>query len=112
MDDLKTTGKPRQFETGAQRDNGDGKLRMSLVPHKALESVMMRYLQGAEAYGENNWRKGMKHSILYDSTMRHLMQDFKGDVSEDHLGAVLWNVMGMIWNRDNKPELDNRKDYE
>ena len=112
MDDLKTTGKPRQFETGAQRDNGDGKLCMSLVPHKALESVMLRYLQGAEAYGENNWRKGMKHSVLYDSAMRHLMQDFKGDASEDHLGAVLWNVMGMIWNRDNKPELDDRKDYE
>jgi hypothetical protein len=111
MNDLKTTGKPRQFETGAQRDNGDGKLRMSLVPHKALESVMLRYLQGAEAYGENNW-KGMKHSVLYDSAMRHLMQDFKGDASEDHLGAVLWNVMGMIWNRDNKPELDDRKDYE
>ena len=54
----------------------------------------------------------MKHSVLYDSTMRHLMQDFKGDASEDHLGAVLWNVMGMIWNRDNKPELDDRKDYE
>jgi len=112
MNDLKTTGKPRQFETGAQRDNGDGKLRMSLVPHKALESVMMRYLQGAETYGENNWRKGMKHSVLYDSSMRHFMEDFKGDVSEDHLGAVLWNVMGMIWNRDNKPELDDRKDYE
>ena len=112
MDDLKTTGEPRQFETGAQRDSGEGKLRMSLVPHKALESVMMRYLQGAETYGENNWCKGMKHSILYDSAMRHLMQDFKGDASEDHLGAVLWNVMGMIWNRDNKPELDDRKDYE
>ena len=40
------------------------------------------------------------------------MQDFRGDESEDHLGAVLWNVMGMIWNRDNKPELDDRKDYE
>jgi len=112
MDDLKTTGKPRQFETGAQRDNGDGKLRMSLVPHKALESVMMRYLQGAETYNEHNWKLGMKHSVLYDSAMRHLMQDFKGDASEDHLGAVLWNVMGMIWNRDNKPELDDRKDYE
>ena len=112
MDDLKTTGKPRQFETGAQRDSGEGKLRMSLVPHKALESVMMRYLQGAEAYNENNWKLGMKHSVLYDSAMRHLMKDFKGDASEDHLGAALWNIMGMIWNRDNKPELDDRKDYE
>jgi hypothetical protein len=104
MNKLKTTGSPRQFETGAQRDSGEGKLRMSLVPHKALSDVMMRYLQGAE--------KGMKHSVLYDSAMRHLMQDFTGDVSEDHLGAALWNIMGMIWNRQNKPELDDRKDYE
>ena len=112
MDDLKTTGKPRQFDTGAQRDNANGKLRMSLVPHKALEAVMMRYLQGAETYGQNNWKLGMKHSVLYDSAMRHLMQDFTSDESEDHLSAALWNVMGMIWNRDNKPELDDRKDYE
>lgn len=112
MNKLKTTGAPRQFETGAQRDNGEGKLRMSLVPHKALNDVMMRYLQGAETYGENNWKKGMKHSVLYDSAMRHLMQDFTGDVSEDHLGAALWNIMGMIWNRQNKPELDDREDYE
>jgi hypothetical protein len=104
MGKLKTTGKPRQFDTGAQRDNGDGKLRMSLVPHKALNDVMVRYIQGADAYGENNWKKGMKHSVLYDSTMRHLMQDFTGDDTED--------IMGMIWNRDNKPEMDDRKDYK
>jgi len=112
MEDLKRIGKPRQFDTGAQRDSGEGKLRMSLVPHKALNDVMMRYIQGADAYGENNWKKGMKHSVLYDSTMRHLMQDFTGDDSEDHLGAALWNIMGMIWNRDHKPEMDDRKDYQ
>jgi len=112
MDKLKQTGAPRQFDTGAQRDNADGKLRMSLVPHKALNDVMKRYLQGAETYGENNWKKGMKHSVLYDSAMRHLMQDFQGDDSEDHLGAALWNIMGMIYNRENKPSMDDRKIYE
>tara|TARA_E500000318_G_C3564810_1_gene215186 strand:+ start:1210 stop:1548 length:339 start_codon:yes stop_codon:yes gene_type:complete len=112
MDKLKQTGTPRQFDTGAQRDNADGKLRMSLVPHKALNKVMERYLQGAETYGENNWKKGMKHSVLYDSAMRHLMQDFQGDNSEDHLGAALWNIMGMIYNRENKPSMDDRKEYE
>jgi len=112
MKKLKITGNPRQFDTGAQRDCADDKLRMSLVPHNALNSVMKRYLQGAETYGENNWKKGMKHSILYDSAMRHLMQDFQGDCSEDHLGAALWNIMGMIYNRDFKPEMDDRKNYE
>ena len=112
MNKLKRTGIPRQFDTGAQRDNADGKLRMSLVPHKALNKVMERYLRGAETYGENNWKKGMKHSVLYDSAMRHLMQDFQGDDSEDHLGAALWNIMGMVYNRENKPEMDDRKEYE
>lgn len=112
MDKLKKTGEPRQFKSGAQRDNADGKLRMSLLPHKALSDVMLRYLQGSNEYGENNWKKGMNHSVLYDSTMRHLMNDFMNDDSEDHLGAALWNIMGMIWNRENKPELDDRKNYE
>lgn len=112
MDKLKKTGEPRQFESGAQRDNADGKLRMSLVPHEALSGVMLRYLQGSNEYGENNWKKGMDHSVLYDSTMRHLMKDFMRDESEDHLSAALWNIMGMIWNRENKPELDDRKNYE
>lgn len=100
-----------QFDTGAQRDDRTGKSRMSLVPHTALESVMQRYLQGAETYGCNNWRLGMKHSVLYDSAMRHLMADFQGDDSEDHLGAVLWNVMCMIQTRQEHPELDDRSDF-
>ena len=108
MSELKRTGPPREFDTGARRDNGEGKLRMSLVPHKALESVMVRYLQGAETYNEHNWKLGMKHSVLYDSAMRHLMADWVGDGSEDHLSAALWNIMGMIEFRETRPELDDR----
>ena len=54
----------------------------------------------------------MKSSVLYDSCMRHLMADWTGDVSEDHLGAALWNIMGMIDNRVNRPEMDDRKDFQ
>lgn len=109
---VKKTGKARQFDTGAQRDSAEGKPRMSLVPHGALKSVMMRYLDGAEAYGENNWKKGMKNSVLYDSAMRHMMAYWTGDESEDHLGAALWNVMGLIDNGESRPEMDDRKDFE
>ena len=45
------TEENRQFDTGAQRDTGEGKLRMSLVPQKELKRVMKRYLDGAEKYG-------------------------------------------------------------
>ena len=109
---VKKTGEARQFDTGAQRDSGEGKSRMSLVPHKALNDVMQRYLAGAEEYGENNWKLGMKNSVLYDSTMRHLMAFWTGDESEDHLGAALWNIMGLIDNVDKRPDMDDRKEFE
>ena len=109
---VKKTGEARQFDTGAQRDSGEGKSRMSLVPHKALNDVMQRYLAGAEAYGENNWKLGMKNSVLYDSTMRHLMAFWTGDESEDHLGAALWNIMGLIDNVDKRSDMDDRKEFE
>ena len=109
---VKKTGEARQFDTGAQRDSGEGKSRMSLVPHKALNDVMQRYLAGAEAYGENNWKLGMKNSVLYDSTMRHLMAFWTGDESEDHLGAALWNIMGLIDNIDKRPGMDDREEFE
>jgi len=109
---VKKTGEARQFDTGAQRDSGEGKSRMSLVPHKALNDVMQRYLAGADAYGKNNCKLGMKNSVLYDSTMRHLMAFWTGDESEDHLGAALWNIMGLIDNVDKRPDMDDRKEFE
>ena len=58
----------RKFKTGAQRDTGEGKPRMSLVPHEELTRLMHRYREGAEKYGENNWMKGMTTScLLYTS---------------------------------------------
>ena len=60
----------RQFNTGAQRDTGEGKPRMSLVPHEELTRLMHRYREGAEKYGENNWMKGMTTSVFYDSAQR------------------------------------------
>jgi len=105
---LKTTGQPRVFETGAQRDNATGKPRMSLVPHRALYGLMDRFLKGAETYNEHNWKLGMKHSVLYDSAMRHLMADWVGDDSESHLEAALWNICCMIELRETRPELDDR----
>ncbi len=46
-----------QFPSGAQRDDRKGKLRFSLLPHKEIDRVMKRFLDGAETYGENNWGK-------------------------------------------------------
>jgi hypothetical protein len=108
-DELKRTGEARQFETGAQRDSGEGKLKMSLMPLEPLKRVQKRYLDGANEYGANNWTKGMPISELYDSANRHMQDFWEGKTDEDHLAAAAWNIFGLMWTISNKPELDDRK---
>jgi hypothetical protein len=91
----------RQFDTGAQRDTGEGKLRMSLIPQQELKRVMKRYLDGAEKYGENNWMKGMPRSVFYDCMHRHLDAWWRGDDEEDHAAAVIWNMLCAMWTETN-----------
>lgn len=101
----------RHFASGAQRDTGTGKLRMSLVPQQELNRAMLRYLTGAEKYGENNWMKGMPLSVYYDSMQRHLSAWWSGDDSEDHAAAIVWNMLCAMWTETNLKELDDRNKY-
>lgn len=98
----------RHFESGAQRDTGDGKLQMSLLPHDELQRVLKRYKDGADKYGANNWKEGMPLSVYYDSAQRHMQAWWSGDTSEDHAAAVIWNMMGAMWTEKNKDSLDDR----
>lgn len=102
----------RQFDTGAQRDTGEGKLRMSLIPQKQLQRVMKRYLDGAEKYGENNWMKGMPMSVFYDCAHRHLAAWWAGETDEDHAAAVVWNMLCAMWTESNcdKPHSEHQND--
>ena len=104
----------RHFDTGAQRDTADGKLRMSLIPQRELERVMRRYLNGAEKYGENNWTKGMPLSVYYDCAHRHLSAWWNGEDDEEDLSYESNNIHkfarnyeGIIWNS-NKNRLEQR----
>ena len=101
----------RQFTTGAQRDTGDGKLRMSLIPHQELKRVMKRYLDGAEKYGENNWIRGMPLSVYYDSAHRHLEAWWRGDKNEDHAAAVAWNMLCAMYTERCNKYMDDRVDF-
>jgi len=109
----------RQFTSGAQRDTGDEKLRMSLIPQKELKRVMKRYLDGAEKYGENNWMKGMPLEVYYDCAHRHLEAWWRGEEEEDHAAAVVWNMLCAMWTEERSPHhladkgefLDNRHKF-
>lgn len=101
----------REFQTGAHRDTGEGKLRASLIPNSCLKRVAKRYLDGANKYGENNWTLGMKSSVYYDSLDRHLQAWWEGETDEDHMAAVAWNAFAIMWTEANKPELDDKGEF-
>lgn len=103
----KDSGERQEFETGMVRDTQTGKPRYDLVPVEAVERVAMLYMRGAEKYVENNWKKGQPYSRTYASLLRHIYAWRKGDTEEDHLAAVIWNAMSLMWYEQNKPELDD-----
>lgn len=92
----KDSGGRRSFDTGAVRDVDAGKPRYDLIPPHALRRVADLYARGASKYGENNWQKGIPTQQMLASAMRHLEAWRCGEGDEDHLAAVVWNVLAIM----------------
>lgn len=58
---------------------------MSTISAPVLLEVGVAMLEGARKYGRHNYRKvGVKGSVYYDATMRHLMDWWEGqDIDPD-----------------------------
>lgn len=91
------SGKREQFENGAVRDTQAGKARYDLIPPGPLRRVAMLYARGAEKYDDHNWTKGQPTSRILASLMRHVEDYRNGDTVEDHLAAVVWNAMAIMY---------------
>lgn len=96
----KDSGERHVWETGAQRDMQSGKPRYDLMPVSSMRRVAELYARGAEKYGEDNWQKGIPLRSTYASLFRHLMQWADGETDEDHLAAVVWNALTLMWTED------------
>ena len=103
----KDSGKRQSFSTGMVRDVQDGKPRFDLIPTEGLRRLADLYARGAEKYGDDNWKKGQPYSRAYASLFRHLIQWREGDRSEDHIAAVIFNAMAIIYYEENLPELND-----
>ena len=89
---LPDSGDRTAFDTGAVRDAMKGKGIPSMIPTCAIMAMARRFEDGATKYGADNWRKGIPTSRYCDAAYRHLMQCRDNDYSEDHFGAVMWNM--------------------
>lgn len=93
---IQDSGHRESFGTGAVRDTQDAKPRFDLLPPAALRRVAMHYANGAKKYSDRNWEKGIPVSRCYASALRHLLAFGEGAVLEDHLSAVVFNVLAII----------------
>ncbi|MFA7109712.1 MAG: dATP/dGTP diphosphohydrolase domain-containing protein [Sphaerochaetaceae bacterium] len=73
----------------------------------ALLGVAIQFEDGAEKYGDNNWRKGIPASRYIDSAVRHYLKWLRGDKDEPHNRACVWNLLACMWTCKNKPELND-----
>lgn len=104
---LKDSGQRSVYETGAQRDNHNGKGRFDLIPFQGLMRLARHYESGAKKYSDRNWEKGMNISRYADAAMRHLLKYMAGWNDEDHLAAIAWNVFAIMDHEARLPEMQD-----
>lgn len=98
-------GDRTKFDSGAVRDMHEGKGRFDLLPMCVLTRLAQHYENGCKKYGDRNWEKGIPCHSFADSAMRHLVKYMDGWTDEDHLIAAIWNLCGLAWNEEKRPEL-------
>lgn len=100
----------RIFESGAQRDSNQGKIRPDLISPYMLKALGKVLADGAGHYGERNWEKGMPLDVFKESAARHYVQWMANETDEDHAAKLIFNVMAYIHFRD-KPNKTNIYEY-
>lgn len=115
--EVKDSGERETYANGFVRDTEEGKpnyrdalLRLAenpgllefvntpgseLVPSEILVRTADHMQKGAEKYGKDNWRRarGLVAKMRFArSLLRHVVQLFQHDRSEDHAAAVIFNV--------------------
>lgn len=96
----------------AIREPSDGKGRYDLITPFGIQRLAKWYELGAQKYANRNWEKGIPFSRCIDSAKRHLDKFIMGMNDEDHLAAVIWNVMAIIHYEElGMTELDDMPHY-
>lgn len=78
---------PTVKDTNPKDAIGIRKAPMSTVPAAVLAEVGVAMLEGASKYGRHNYRvAGVRGSVYYDATMRHLMSWWEGEDTDPDSG--------------------------
>ena len=102
---IKDSGERTEFESGAVRDMHEGKGRLDLLPMCVLMRLSKLNENGSKKYGDRNWEKGIPAHCYVDSAFRHLVKYMDGWKDEDHLISAIWNLCGLAWTEEKRPDL-------
>lgn len=91
--------KPTYKPTNPKDAVGIKKAPLHVVPAVVLAEMGVGMAEGALKYGPYNWRKaGVRASVYYDATMRHLMrwwegEDFDKDSNLSHVTKAICSLV-------------------
>lgn len=103
--EIQDSGERTEFESGAVRDMHEGKGRCDLLPMCVMLRLARHYEAGAKKYNDRNWERGIPAHSFADSALRHIFKYMDGQNDEDHLIAAIWNLCGLAWTEEKKPEM-------
>ncbi|MEK6757724.1 MAG: dATP/dGTP diphosphohydrolase domain-containing protein [Nanoarchaeota archaeon] len=85
----------KELDSGAKRDNNEGKGAYELISPLALKRLALVYERGARQKGARNWENGVPFSRCAQSAIRHIFQFLEGMRDEDHLMQATWNLFAI-----------------
>lgn len=109
------SGAREQFDSGMVRDTEDGKLDYSLVLDGPMLKRWAAHLtKGAKKYAPRNWMKAAgqaEYDRFKRSFLRHAIAYLEGERDEDHAAAMIFNINGMEYVRDQADETQDAESY-
>lgn len=96
FESLSDSGGRKEYDTGMQREGDEGRGMPSLISPHMLTRLAQHMENGARKYSAHNWMKMANYQRFIDSMYRHLIAFHKGDASEDHLSAIIFNAMAIV----------------
>ncbi len=93
------------------------KPKLSLIDLSKMEDCANVLEFGAKKYSRDNWKKGLPLSEILDSMLRHIAAIQKGEWLDPesglpHIGHIQCNALFLAWMMQNRPDLDDRIDFE
>lgn len=94
----------RKFNTGAIRDNDEGKEDyIETISWTAFKRYAQYMTSKKSRYGSGNFKKGIPVESYEQSLVRHLQkylvnkyENGKIEVGDDHLSAMVFNIFGIM----------------